>query len=57
LQRAGVIVAVNVRTILYGTAAIALATLSPPDSIRSALASSAGALVEATPFFFASKAL
>jgi hypothetical protein len=57
LQRAGVIVAVNVRTILYGTAAIALATLSPPDSIRSALASSAGALVEATPFLFASMAL
>jgi hypothetical protein len=52
-----VIVVVNVRTILYGTAALALATLSSPGGIRSALAASASALVEATPFLFASMAL
>jgi uncharacterized protein DUF1980 len=52
-----VIVVVNVRTILYGAAALALATLSSPDTIRSALAASASALVEATPFLFAGMAL
>lgn len=45
------------RTILYATAALALATLSSPDGVRCALASSASALIEATPFLFASVAL
>lgn len=45
------------RTILYVMAALALAMLSSPDGIRSALASSASALIEATPFLFASVAL
>jgi hypothetical protein len=48
-----VIVAFNVRTILYGTAALALTMLSSPDGARSAVAASASALVEATPFLFA----
>jgi hypothetical protein len=52
-----VIVPVNVRTILYGTAALALTMLTSPDGIRSALAASASALVEAAPFLFASAAL
>ena len=51
------IVPVDVRTILYGTAALALTMLFSPDGIRSALAVSASALVEATPFLFASVAL
>lgn len=51
------IVPVDVRTILYATAALALATLSSPDGIRCAFASSASALIEATPFLFASAAL
>lgn len=51
------IVSINVRTTLYATAALALTMLSSPDSIRLALASSASALIEATPFLFASAAL
>jgi hypothetical protein len=43
----------RVRAVLYGGAALAVATLSSPDTIRSALATSASALVEATPFLFA----
>jgi len=43
----------RVRAVLYGGAALAVATLSSPDAIRSALATSASALVEATPFLFA----
>ncbi|MBV9333733.1 MAG: hypothetical protein JO146_06975 [Candidatus Eremiobacteraeota bacterium] len=51
------IVSFNVRTIIYGAAAIALMALCSPDAIRSALAASASALVEATPFLFAGIAL
>jgi hypothetical protein len=47
----------RVRAVLYGGAALAIATLSSPDTIRSALATSASALVEATPFLFAGIAL
>jgi hypothetical protein len=42
-----------VRLALYAGAALAAAALSSPDAIRSALATSASALVEATPFLFA----
>jgi hypothetical protein len=42
---------------LYGGAALALATLSSPDTVRTALATTASALVEATPFVFAGVAL
>ncbi len=42
---------------LYGGAAVALATLSSPDTVRTALATAASALVEATPFVFAGVAL
>ncbi len=42
---------------LYGGAALALALVSSPDAIRTALATSASALVEATPFVFAGVAL
>ncbi|MBV8497889.1 MAG: hypothetical protein JO003_01350 [Candidatus Eremiobacteraeota bacterium] len=45
------------RAVLYGAAALALATLTSPDTIRTALASAASALVEATPFIFAGVAL
>lgn len=38
------------RNILYGTAAFALAALVSPESLRGALAASASALFEATPF-------
>lgn len=38
------------RNFLYGTAAFALAALVSPESLRSALAASASALFEATPF-------
>ncbi len=38
---------------LYGAAALALAIVSSPDTVRTALATSASALVEATPFVFA----
>jgi hypothetical protein len=41
------------RTFLYGVALAALAILTSPDAIRSALAASASALFEATPFLFA----
>lgn len=41
------------RTILYGAATLALAALTSPDTIRSALAVSASALFEATPFLLA----
>jgi hypothetical protein len=41
------------RNLLYGSAALALAVLSSPDAMRSALATSASALFEATPFLFA----
>ncbi len=51
------IVSVNVRTILYGMAALALTMLTSPDGLRNALAASASALVEATPFLFAGAAL
>jgi len=43
----------RVRVLLYGAAALALATLCSPDAIRSALAATASALVEATPFLVA----
>jgi hypothetical protein len=42
---------------LYGGAALALVTLSSPETVRTALATSASALVEATPFVFAGAAL
>ncbi|HVR47678.1 MAG TPA: hypothetical protein VMT95_13695 [Candidatus Binatia bacterium] len=42
---------------LYGGAALALAIVSSPDAVRTALATSASALVEATPFVFAGVAL
>ncbi len=42
------------RNLLYGAAALALATAFSPETIRSALAASASALFEATPFLFAS---
>jgi hypothetical protein len=42
------------RTVLYGVAVLALTILFAPDAIRSALAASASALFEATPFLFAS---
>lgn len=51
------IVSVNVRTILFGGAALALMMLTSPDGMRGALAASASALVEAAPFLFASAAL
>ncbi|HEX3671161.1 MAG TPA: hypothetical protein VHT92_05590 [Candidatus Cybelea sp.] len=41
------------RNILYGTAAFALAALVSPESLRGALAASASALFEATPFVVA----
>ncbi|MGA8097297.1 MAG: hypothetical protein WB810_01425, partial [Candidatus Cybelea sp.] len=41
------------RNLLYGSAALALAMLSSPDAMRSALATSASALFEATPFLLA----
>ncbi len=41
------------RNALYGTAALALAMLAAPDALRSALAASASALFEATPFVVA----
>jgi hypothetical protein len=43
----------RVRILLYGTAVLALTMISSPDAIRSALAASASALFEATPFLFA----
>jgi len=46
-----------VRLSFYAAAALALAAISSPDTIRSVLAASAGALVEATPFLFAAVAL
>ena len=42
---------------VYGGAALALAIVSSPDAVRTALATSASALVEATPFVFAGVAL
>jgi hypothetical protein len=42
---------------LYIAAALALAVLSSPDTVRTALATTASALVEATPFVFAGVAL
>lgn len=42
------------RTFIYAIALAALAMLTSPDTIRSALAASASALFEATPFLFAS---
>lgn len=47
----------RVRVILYGAAALAVAITSSPDTVRTALATSASALVEATPFVFAGVAL
>lgn len=41
------------RNLLYGVAALALAAVSSPDTLRSALAASASALFEATPFLLA----
>ena len=40
----------SVRAVLYGGAGLAIAMLSSPDAIRSALAASASALLEAMPF-------
>src|SRR5579871_895676 len=42
---------------LYGSAALALAIVSSPDAVRTALATAASALVEATPFVFGGVAL
>jgi hypothetical protein len=47
----------QVRTILYGAATLMLAALTSPDMVRSALAVSASALFEATPFLLVSVAL
>lgn len=41
------------RAVLYGSAALAVVTLCSPSAIRGALATSASALVEATPFLLA----
>jgi hypothetical protein len=41
------------RVVLYGGAALGIAALSSPDALRGSLATSASALVEATPFAFA----
>ncbi len=41
------------RKLLYGSAVLALAMLASPDALRSALATSASALFEATPFLLA----
>jgi hypothetical protein len=46
-----------VRTILYGAATLTLVALTSPDTVRSALAVSASALFEATPFLLASVVL
>jgi hypothetical protein len=43
----------RVRNLLYGAAALALAMSFSPDAIRAALAASASAFFEATPFLFA----
>jgi hypothetical protein len=43
----------RVRVFLYGAAVLALATAISPETIRSALAASASALFEATPFLLA----
>ncbi|MFZ0683364.1 MAG: hypothetical protein WAM84_10855, partial [Candidatus Cybelea sp.] len=41
------------RIVLYAVALLALATLSTPDALRCALATSASALFEAAPFLLA----
>lgn len=45
------------RAVLYGTAALAIAMVSSPDTLRSALATSASALFEATPWALAGAVL
>ncbi len=45
------------RNVLFGTATVALAITFSPDTVRSALAASASAFFEATPFLFAAALL